>query len=240
VVTYSKQDRLTINGGKSGKGAEQPLPVRFDITGVINALGNELTAWARDLVDRHGWDVPDPGPRSPHNTTRGVVFPQSSPKIDLACYAALWLAEHAEPLRMHPAVIEAHRGITSAIAAAELAIDRPVACVFIGPCDECGGDLYAKLAERSTRCLCGALYTDVAQRWDRALFKLRGYPATAEVLAGSIGQLYGVIISKRLIHSWHCRLTITQVDTDPRSGEPRFRIGEVLDRAAKSKPRKAG
>jgi hypothetical protein len=260
VVTWSKQDRLRAGGGHRGKQSEAPLPVRFDITPVIAALGNELTTWARDLVDRHGWDVPDPPRRRPHNTAkpdipsvgaqnlrrgevgngRGLaVFPASSPSTDLACYAAVWLADHSEQLRMNPAVMEAHRGITGAIAAAENAIDRPEARLFIGACDTCDAALYAKPDDRNTRCdVCGTSYADVAERWDRALFRLRGYPATAALIAGSIGELYGVIVSRKLINSWHHRRMISKVDDDPDTSDPRFRIGEVLDRAAKSQPRK--
>lgn len=241
VVTWSKQDRLTTGGGGGHRGrpSEAPLPVRFDITAVVAAVGNEVTTWARDLVDRNGWDVADPPARVARNGKRGPVFIATTPRIDLACYAAVWLADHIEALRRHPAVMEAHTGLTGAVAAAENAIDRPEARLFIGSCDKCQAALYAKPEDRNTRCeLCGKAYTDVAERWDRALLRLRGYPATAAVLAGSIGQLYGVIISKRLIHSWHCRKTITQVDVDPDTREPRFRIGQVLDRAARSTPRK--
>lgn len=241
VVTWSKQDRLRAGGGHRTKQSEAPLPVRFDMPPVIAALGNELTTWARDLVDRNGWDVADPTPRSPHNSKRGVVFPQSTTAIDLACYAADWLADHIAQLRMHPAVMEVHRGITSAITVAENAIDRPEARLFIGACDYCDAALYAKPDDRNTRCeVCATSYTDVAERWDRALFRLRGYPATAALIAGSIGELYGVIVSRKLINSWHHRQMISKVDDDPDTSDPRFRIGEVLDRAAKSQPRKAG
>lgn len=242
VVTYSKQDRLSAGGGHRGKLAEAPLPVRFDVSFQLAGLGNELTTWARDLVDRYvPSGVPDAPRRAPHNGRRGPVFPATTPQLDLICYAAQWLAGHVDLLRRHPAAMEAFNGITGAIAAAELACGAPPVRLFIDMCDACDAYLYAKPDDKATRCeRCDTQYTDVAQRWDRALLRLRGYPATAEVLAGSIGQLYGVIVSKRLIHSWHCRRTITQVDTDPDTGEPRFRIGEVLDRAAASKPRKAG
>jgi hypothetical protein len=240
-VTYSKQDRLSAGGGHRGKLSEAPLPVRLDVTRVIDALGNEVTTWGRVLVETHRCVVPELIRRSPHNGTRGVVFPAGSPTVDAYCYAAEWLAEHVGQLRRHPAALEAHRGLTATIAAAERAVDRPEVRLFIGACDLCQASLYAKPADRSTRCeLCGTAYTDVAERWDRALRRLRGYPATAALIAGSIGELYGVIVNRKRINLWYHRRMIDRVDDDPDTGDPRFRIGEVLDRAAKSHPRKAG
>lgn len=93
-ITFTKQDRLGVGTGHRGKLAEAPLPVRFDITRVIDAVSSEMTTWARDLVERNGWDVPNPPRRSAHNGAHGVVFYASSPKVDLACYAAEWLADH--------------------------------------------------------------------------------------------------------------------------------------------------
>lgn len=260
-TSYAKQDRFGGDGGHRSKASEAPLPVRFDIPGVIDRLGNTMTTWARDLVELNGLDVPDPPRRRPHNTSkpllpaegaqnllrgevgrgRGlVVFPTSTERVDVACYAAIWLAEHVTLLRRHPAALEAQRALTGAIARAALAMDRPQALPFIGYCD-CGGELYADQRASGTKCeRCGTYYADVAERWDRALRKLRGYPATAARIAGSIGELYGVMINRKRINLWHFRREIWKVDDDPSTGAPRFRIGDVLDRARRSKPRQAG
>lgn len=63
-------------------------------------------------------------------------------------------------------------------------------------------------------------------------------PATTAVIAGRVGYVSGVLVNRKLVNSWHHRGLIRKVDDDPDSGDPRFR--EALDRAAKSKPRKAG
>ncbi|MGH4010264.1 MAG: hypothetical protein ACRDTH_19255 [Pseudonocardiaceae bacterium] len=174
-ITFTKQDRLCVGTGHRGKLAEAPLPVRFDITQVIDAVSSEMTTWARDWVECNGWDVPNPPRRSAHNGAHGVVFYASSPKVDLACYAAEWLADHLGHLRTHPAALDAYRD----------------------------------------------------------------YPATASVIAGWVGDVSGVLVNRKPVNSWHHRGLIRKVDDDPDSGDTRFRIGEVLDRAAKSKPRKA-
>jgi hypothetical protein len=71
-------------------------------------------------------------PRGEYGRGRGsVVFPASSEAVDVACYAARWLAQYAELIREHPAALEAYRGLTAAI-------DRPLALLFIGACDLCG------------------------------------------------------------------------------------------------------
>ena len=246
-VTFTKQDRLNAGGGHRGKLAEAPLPVRFDITRVIDALGNEMTTWARILVERHGWDVPNPPRRRPHNGLRGVVIPASSPNVDLYCFAAEWLADHVGYLRQHIAALEAHRGITGAIATAELAMDRPDVGLFIGPCDQCSADLYsAGPKETTARCgCCGVTCANVPERWNRALERLRGCAATAAFIAGYLGDWYGQQINQDTIRKWHQRKELTAVDWVEltEGGErkvPRFRIGAVLDRAKAARPRRAG
>lgn len=119
-------------------------------------------------------------------------------------------------------------------------MDRPEPQLFVGHCELCHATLYAPRDATGTRCeRCGRYVADLAERWDRALLKLRGYPATASVIAGWVGDVSGVLVNRKLINSWHHRGLIRKVDDDPESGDPRFRIGEVLDRVAKSKPRKA-
>lgn len=77
-------------------------------------------------------------------------------------------------------------------------------------------------------------------RWDRALRWLRGYPVTAAAFAGYVGELYGFTIDRKRINLWHHRGDIRRVDNDPETGDPRFRVGQLLERAARYKPRKAG
>ncbi|MGH3693248.1 MAG: hypothetical protein ACRDRX_04480 [Pseudonocardiaceae bacterium] len=245
-ITYAKQDKIGLSSqGHRGKLAEAPLPVRLDITRVIDGLSNELVTWARVLVDHHGWDVPNPPRRRPHNGQRGVVIPTSSPAVDLACYAATWLAQHVGHLRMHPAALEAYRDLTGAIEAAEPALDRPERQLYIGDCALCSGPLYAPLDATATRCeRCGTHVADLPHRWDAAKRRLRGYPATAADIAGWIATLYGVAIQEATIRKWHEREVITPVDwvslvAAGKRKVPRFRIGAVIDRAEKAKRRKA-
>jgi predicted Zn-ribbon and HTH transcriptional regulator len=243
-ITLSKQDRLALSGPMSSKGAEVPLPVRLDVPDAIWTLGNVITTWARELADTHGLrlDV-----RAALQSTYAARRPArldpariSGPITSLEL-AAGWLAEYADRLRTLPDALQAHDEITDAIAYARAVIDRPAARLFVGPCDECGADLYGRPGQTSARCeRCGSEHDDLAALWDSALLRLRGYPATAATIAGHIGELYGVQVNRVTISKWHSRGELIPMDWVPMGqGErtaPRFRIGDVLDRARRSKP----
>lgn len=231
LTTLAKQDRLGTAGGKRGKGSEQPLPVRLDIPDEIWTLGNTLTTWARDVAETAGLQVD-----ASHLARR-----RPPTALDSLRFAATWMADHIGQLRRLAAADQAHDEISYAINSANAACSAPPLRVFVGSCNKCEADLYGWPDHRAVKCgRCDTEYRDMAERWNRALFRLRGYPATAALIAGSIGELYDVLVSRKLINSWHHRGTLAKVDHDPDTGDPRFRIGEVLDRASKSRPRKAG
>lgn len=137
LTAMSRQDKLTAGGGPRGKGAEQPLPVRLDITPALRALSKELRGWAADLVERHGLDVPDPSDRGEQG---------------LLCYAATWLADHMDLFRVHPGAITAYNRINTAITRARTKVDSQTdrTRFVVGPCPEtdhhghpCPGEVWA-------------------------------------------------------------------------------------------------
>ncbi|MBV9652657.1 MAG: hypothetical protein JO296_21320 [Pseudonocardiales bacterium] len=262
LVAFAKQDHLGGElGGHKGKLTEAPLPLRLDITGVVEAVSNEITTWARDVAEFYGLDVPNGQRRRPHTTARpqipdadaatlargefgrgrgSVVFPASSELVDGAGHAARWLGQHPEHLREHPAALELYQALTGAVARARAAIDRPPAVLWVGNCDVCSTGLYAERGAGTTRCeRCRAWYFDVADRWDRALRRLKGYPVTAAQFSSYVGELYGFTIDRKRINLWHHRGDIRRVDLDPETGNPRFRVGELLGRAARYRKRRA-
>ncbi|MGH4009247.1 MAG: hypothetical protein ACRDTH_14010 [Pseudonocardiaceae bacterium] len=227
LVTYAKQDKLSA-GGKRGKQAEPPLPARLDISRVIDAVCNEMTTWARVLVDHHGWDVPNPPRRRPRNGQRGVVFPVSSPKVDLACYAAEWLAEHVGHLRMHPAALEAHRSITAAIEAAELAIDRRPSQAYLGPCEKCDTDLGAATNAATVTCWrCGKTYDGPTLR-AQLLKNASDQLVTAAELSAALTALSGVSVPIGTIRSWRSRGQIAPHAWLHDRDRPLFRVGDAV------------
>lgn len=239
LTTLSKQDRLGTTGGKRGKGSEQPLPVRLDIHPVIAALGNILATWARDLVERNGWDVPDPPRRVAHNGRRGVVIVATTAEVDLICYTATWLADHVEHLRKHPAALEAHRGITNAIAGVERVIDRPPVLAYRGPCVQCGIDLHAAPSATTVTCQsCDAKY-DGAELRARLLYQAADQLVTTVELSAALTGLSGTSVPIGTIRSWRSRgqlaphawlhddRMIVARPAGP-SDKPLFRVGEAV------------
>ncbi|MGH3634220.1 MAG: hypothetical protein ACREN2_13500 [Candidatus Dormibacteria bacterium] len=154
--------------------------------------------------------------------------------LDSLRFAAGWLAEHIGHLRRLPAAEQAHDELTDAMTAANKACSAPPLRVFVGACEKCEADLYGWPDHRAVRCgRCGTEYRDMADRWDAALLKLRGYPATAATIARFTGELYGVQVNRKAINLWHHRRKITAIDHDDHD-DPRFRIGDVLALARQS------
>lgn len=246
MVTYIKQDRLSSGTGHRGKLPEAPLPVRFDISATIAALGSTLITWARDLVDRYvPAGIPDAPRRTAHNGRRGPVFQPTTPHLDLICYAAQWLAGHGGLLRQHPAAIKAHQAITGAIAAAEMAIDRPSPMAYRGPCVKCaasGGrvDLHAAPNAVTVKCdRCRETY-DGAHLRERLLDQATDQLVTTVELSAALTALSGTSVPIGTIRSWRSRgqlvphawlrddRVVVARPLDDRD-KPLFRVGEAAE-----------
>lgn len=247
-VTRTRGDRL----GDAGRGGEQPMPHKDTASTALWVLGNVLTTWMRDIARSRGLTIAaasrprpparaiPPGARTDDAGRPAMTTDPPDPAVESARFAASWLLEHISDIRAlygDEDATQAHDEITDAIAQARRAVDRPATRIFVGLCDECGADLYGVPHRSRAECQqCGALYEDMAERWESALLKLRGYPATAATIAHMAGELYGVMIDRKLINQWHTRGDIAPVPVDHQSddGTPRFRFGDVLDRAARS------
>lgn len=253
-LTLARADRI----GVGGRGGETPVPWKEHVPDAVWVLGNVLTVWVRDTAEARGLALvlPPRPARPPRAIPPGArADPEGRPAmttdlpnraLDTVRVAAQWLLEHVDELRQLAGSDDAAQGwdeITDAIAHARRAVDRPAVRIFVGPCDDCGDDLYGVPHHvRATCAGCGRLYEDMASRWESALRKLRGYPATAATIAQMAGELYGVMIDRKLVNQWHSRGEIEPVDhvetpESPGRTSPRFRFGDVLDRAARSEAR---
>lgn len=176
---------------------------------------------------RRGWPCESP------------VIPDSP--VPICVHHGAELCDHVDALRRKagapgqlPMRVQGRRVPPSA----QAAIDRPEPGLYVGDCELCGHSLHAPRDAAGIECQrCGAYVTDLADRWERAKLKLRGYPATAAVIAGWVGEVYDVLVNRKRINDWHYRGTLRKVDDDPDTGDPRFRIGEVLDRAKQGRRR---
>ena len=186
-----------------------------------------------------------PRPPVPAPVVLGYRRPTALETLRLA---ARWLVRNIDLVRRDVEAVLAHDEITAAIDQAEGACGAPPLRLFVGPCDHpvgygepdehghrvpilCGEDLYARPDFQAVTCpRCETLHSDMAARWDRALTRVRLYPASAALIAQHIGALFGTVIDRKTINQWHHRRKIEPVDHDD-DGAPRFRIGAVLDLA---------
>lgn len=178
--------------------------------------------------------------------------------LDSLRFAATWLADRIKYLRRLLDLAQAYDELSHAIDQATAACSAPPPRLFVGRCEEqeCQADLYGWPDHRPICCRgCGREYRDMRDRWDSALYRLLGYPATAATIARFAGELYGVPINRGTINVWHHRSRklgergkLQPVDwvsagVDAagklRPPVPRFRIGDVLDlaRARRSQSR---
>ncbi|RJO74151.1 hypothetical protein D5S18_18535 [Nocardia panacis] len=164
AITRARLDR--VRGARTaGRAAEAALPVRAAGRGTLMvgdealaAIGNTVTTWARALAEDLGVNPPindawlvrlteqhrDAPPRD------GTTLPLVS--VGAVEQAAVWLAQHREPLRAYEAALELLRDITNAVDRLRCAVDRPRELRYLGPCSECGAELRAERGESWVRC----------------------------------------------------------------------------------------
>lgn len=144
--------------------------------------------------------------------------------------ASRWLVRNIGLLRHDVEAPEAHGEITRAVTAARQACSAPPLRLYVGRC-LCGEDLYCRPDFQSETCpRCSAVHDDMQARYHLALRKVKLWPATAAVIARDVGALYDVHVDRMKINYWHQQGDIAPVDHDD-AGNPRFRIGAVLERA---------
>jgi hypothetical protein len=148
---------------------------------------------------------------------------------------AAWLLRWAGEVAQHPDAAELHGDVLAMTEAARRTIDLPPQRHFVGPCEDCGEDLYCGPAAKVVACRtpdCGAEYPVEERRiWllEAAVDQLR----TAAELSRELPWIGGVTIDRKLINQWAVRGRITKFLPHPRDphGRVRFRLGEVLERA---------
>jgi len=128
--------------------------------------------------------------------------------------------------------------ITDAVRNARRVIDRPPSMRYAGPCDHCGTDLLAKPDAATAVCReCGAAY-DVADRqmWMRAA--LEDHLGNASYVA-AIATALGCRVQPGTVRMWANRkkLTPRYMATDPERRRPMYRVGDVIETAAKTAQR---
>ena len=211
-ITLTRQARVGQRNGP--RSAETPLAYHLAASVDLETLRDGLLMWAAAVANR-----------------RGIAVDAPADPASLAGWLLRWAGEVAQ----HPDAAELHGDVLAMTKAARRTIDLPPQRHFVGPCDECGEDLYCGPAAKVVTCRtedCGASFDVVERRaWllEAAVDQLR----TAAELSRELPWIAGVTIDRKLINQWAVRGRVTKFLPHPRDphDRPRFRLGEVLDLA---------
>ena len=223
IITTTRRARLGDPVAVTSQGPP-PLPYDPHASEAADILADTLNAWVGDLAQRTG--------HSRHTAS-------SAPEM------ALWLRQRTHVMRTHPEASMLTDEITHAIRHGWASVDRPPGRAYIGPCGaitpegHCPMDLYARadparpgrLDPRQSVIRCPECGTgwDAGDRRDWLFDQLRGTLATAREIASAAGMIAGKSINVKTVRSWADRGLIACYPTP--GGPPRFRVGEVIDRA---------
>lgn len=214
-VTLTRQSRAGDRNGP--RSAERPLPFDWDASVDLESLRDGLAHWCRDIAQRRHVTLDTP------HTPTGY---------------ARWLLRWPTEIAAHPDAGELHGDTLALTKAARRTIDRHPDLRYLGPCDQCGADLYAPVHAEVVDCHgehdngepCEAVYDIPARRaWllEQAVDQLR----TARQLAYELPWITGITINAKLIGMWAVRGKLTRYL--PHAKDPdqatRFRVGEVIE-----------
>ncbi|MEU0871634.1 hypothetical protein [Nocardia brasiliensis] len=167
TITRTGLDRMQ-GAHTAGRSAETALPVRATSHGAtmvgdqaLATLDHAITTWARALAEDLGVSPHLGGAWLTHLAAqhRGGA-PRDGATLPLLGLteleqAAVWLAQHREPLRAYEAAPELLDDVTTAVERLRAAIDRPPELRYLGPCPHCSAALRAERGESWVRCRCG-------------------------------------------------------------------------------------
>lgn len=204
-ITLTRQARYSE---PEGRGGERSLPFNLKASDVGRALSGTLNTWCRLIAEERGKDLPEDHPPT----------------------VARWMLHHVTWLRHHRAGADAVDEIVSAVNKVRWAVDRPPERIYAGPCQDCGGDLYAKPDAAQVECRpCGVFY-DVAEMVSWMRTEAQGRLVTAKEGALLLCK-FGYETTRNRIDLWHFRKLIAVAGHDP-EGRNLFSIDALIERAA--------
>jgi hypothetical protein len=214
-VTLTRQARVGQRNGP--RSAETPLPFHLRASVDLETLRDGLGMWALAVAER-----------------RGVALDAAATPATLAAWLLRWAGEVAQ----HPDAAELHGDVLAMTEAARRTIDLPPQKHFVGPCDDCGEDLYCGPSAKVVACRTeGCEFSaEVESRriWllEAAVDQLR----TAAELSRELPWIGGVTIDRKRINQWAARGQVVKYLPHARDphGYPRFRVGEIIDMARRA------
>lgn len=142
-------------------------------------------------------------------------------------HVAAWLQVRVDPIAGKPWAPEA-RKLIAAHQRAIRVIDRPPEHTYAGPCQVCGADLYTLPDQPMVRCATCGTTEDVAGRRSYLLAAVDDHLATATEIARALTSLAMPVTSER-IRQWKHRERLQARATEPHTGHPLYRVGDVID-----------
>jgi hypothetical protein len=222
--------KLTRYGGQGGpRGDQLPMDPRFaryvwvpvkdpdtdeilewqcwipDGTALVDAVQNTVTTWVRVVHD--------------HWSKR----PLPADDVVSCCRWLLWYPKLIRCADFGPEILDE-------ITHLELRLRdfcHPVAQWYVGPCDGCQRDMYARTGAAEVTCRECDLVYDVAARRTSLLEQARDQLVNAATLSRAVSWLGGLPLSQDRIRQWAHRKRI--VARPAGQNGPLYRVGDALD-----------
>lgn len=227
-------DKDVDDDGRQWPGTLRPTAMPYDARAseVAAHLKGVLAGWARVVAEETGVYADTNrrgiGPicrRCDHASCRAIPAIPEPP--DTLAGLAAWLQPRVGWLRHHAAAAEAHDEIVEAVRAARRVIDRPADRLYAGPCDECGGDLYARPGALAVECRPCELVYEVEARRAWLLAALEEHLATTIEISRALTSLAQPVTPAAIRGYAHRGQLIPRGVNDRR--HPLYRLGDVLD-----------
>ena len=208
-------DAIAVAQYKAESRARNETPIPHETAGLLNlhaledswAIGNTVTTWARHIAEESGRPVDYLGDAEPA--------------------AMRYTAEHLVWLVHRPEAEQAWDELWHACTSLEHLIDLPAAARYVGPCEVCGRDLYAKPFAEDVECRpCGISYkVEDRRRFLMAAIEDRLVRASeaAHILPG-----FGVSVTRKQIDMWAYRKRIVPRAHDALE-RPLYLVADLLE-----------
>lgn len=186
---------------------ETVLPFSPEISEDRDAIANTVTTWARDVLDSTGMALP-------------------SSQLEPTAAGAMVIAARVTWLAHQRFAEEAFDELTHAYWTAINAVDTARSRIYVGPCDLCRKDMYAKAGATVVVCRpCDVQYAISARR-DWLTKQAEDVFATATEAARALRD-WGHDVTPERIRQWAARGRI-KATPDHHTGKPMYRVGDVI------------
>lgn len=230
----TRQTRFARPGESGGHRTAYKPPLPWDelASQAAATLTAALLGWARQIAAGRRALAGPTCERCSHPSCRYADLSRGAPTQPTR--AAAWLNRHTDALIRHPHGPQAVTDIVAATQHAHHTIDAPERdLLFVGPCDNCAGDLYARpgaTLATCTRCRDAAgrrLSYGIEARRSRMLRTLAERTLVASDIARALSSWIRPI-TPALIHTWVARGKLHSTGLDAR-GRKLFRVRDVMD-----------